>query len=213
MLRIVPTMCETRLPSTMANVRRLLSKLSAKTASVEPSTLGMSPDRLTPADIAAAVGSQSLADGPRALIKVKWGLIDQEVYRLVLYLTKDMIETAKRRKWRTQANAAVWWRLSVLTLREAEVIWLDRDALRAGAEKCQSCHGVGLAVQDGVKFVTCPHCKGTTRRILSERRKAYELGVDKKSWKHTWDYRYGVASTKIHVWEGVAISELHARLA
>ena len=198
----------------MANARRLLAKLAVATASIEPSTLGMSPDRLSASDVAAAVGSISIQNGPRLLVKVKWGLDDREVIPLVRCLTQEMIETSRRHKWRTQAGPETWWRLSVLGLRDAEVIRIDKAGLRAGVEKCQSCYGVGLAWSPPAHmFVTCLPCKGTTKPLFSDRRRAYDLGVDKKSWAKTWEYRFNVICSKIRAWEGVAIAELRERLA
>lgn len=196
------------------NVRRLLAKLAVSTSSPEPSTLGMSPDQLTASDIAAVVGSANIHDGPRLLVKVKWGLDDREVHPLLLHLTKEMIETARRRKWRTQAAPAVWWRLSVLSLRDAEVIKIDKAGLRAGVEKCQGCYGVGLSWSEPVHmFVTCSRCKGTTKPLFSDRRRAFDLGIDKKSWVNTWEHRFGVICNKVRAWEGIAISEMRARLS
>lgn len=196
----------------MANVRRLLGKLAAKISSPEPSTCGLSPDRLTPHDIAMLLGFNGLSEPSRLVVRVKWGLCEQDVHRLVLLTTKEMIRTAKKRKWRTQADASVWWRLAVMALREAEVVSMANGSIVAGVEKCRTCRGIGIA-GDGSLRIVCPSCKGTSRYLVSQRRRAGDLGVDKKCWKKTWEPRFNIAVSKICTWEGIAIAEMRRRLS
>ena len=145
-------------------------------------------DRLTPADIAAAVGmlrrpgpnGASMPDRfAQALILYKWaGHDDAQTHRaLVREIVVAISAWAAAERWRIRKGRLQ----SLAELAIAEMI---------SPEVCRACNGAGEVWDSSGQQVVCEACAGVGRFPWSMRRRAQVVGMHGESWRVSWDRRY-----------------------
>lgn len=187
--------------------------LNAKASSMQPTTTGSDPDRITPEMIAAALASPTLPVGASALVRVKWAGDDAHVEQLLHELGKAIAKKAKRNRWKMQSEWSHRWELlAALALRELEIIRLTEDNhYRAGAEKCWKCKGTGKRFSRKKQmFLVCMVCKGEDHKRMSRRKMADSVGLS--DWSRVWNDRLAQTIEILSGWEAVALSLMVHRL-
>lgn len=177
--------------------RRALSRMTAKSASLERST-GGTPE-VTASDVAAACAG--LRTNEWLLVCAKWVEPDGVMDRLFYELYLDVIEMATREQWRVPRGREHLRRMAALAILEV-----------LQPATCRRCAGTGYMLPEHLRHQKCPKCRGSGHIHMSGRQRARIVGMDHKGWQRHWAGRYERIYRRVAGMETSALAHIGKRL-
>lgn len=177
----------------------VLARLNPGSGDLE-ATSAATGDKITPADVAHAVGLVGDRIGVLLLlIRVAdhWRYLDD----LEAHVLTHVRERASQEDWRTRPPRT----LSSLLRMMVRLAVFEHCIPR----RCRSCKGRGQRFPADGPARTCENCKGTGRRAqMSGRSRAEQIEIDPKAWRNTWSDRYAWIQRMLAEHDNTAVEQL-----
>jgi hypothetical protein len=163
------------------DVRRVLSRLVAKTAAWDVTPRDTSPGRMLPSDIQASLGLVRSRFG-QGLVLAKWCHDFTMLPEVQAELIVRFQRAVRGKKPHVRDKQTI-----------DSVCWLAIEEL-IDPNLCKVCGGAGerFSIKRKLRLV-CEACAGSGRKAPSNRARARYCGLNEKTWRLGWASRYEVA--------------------
>ena len=184
------------------NPEKALSRLCAKTGSLESNVRSTDNTFLKPSDIAFALGGLDDLSSNLILFKYAQGG-DQEYRRLLLLWFGKIKLVCLREGWARKGHKISDNRLLMFAQSTLDEF--------AGDRLCVLCNGIG-AIRSDERFEICPDCEGHRVQGWTYARRARACDMDAHNFRARWKVRYNSCLGRLINMEQYALSVVKNRL-